>query len=68
MSTSNNQGFVANAGAFLSSSIIGLTARQMPSANESRGDYRVDEALKLANEYESVIDAKDREAIKDSIT
>jgi hypothetical protein len=40
----------------------------MPSANESRGDYRVDEALKLANEYESVIDAKDREAIKDSIT
>lgn len=67
MSTSN-QGLVANAGAFLSGSIIGLTARQMPSANESRGDYRVDEALKLANEYESVIDAKDREAIKDSIT
>jgi hypothetical protein len=68
MSTSTDQGFVANAGAFISNSIIGLTARQMPSANESRGDYRVDEALKLANEYESVIEAKDREAIQDSIT
>lgn len=68
MSTSNDQGFVANAGAFLSSSIIGPATRQLPSANESRGDYRLDEVLKLANEYESVIDSKDREAIEDSIT
>ena len=66
--TNNDQGFVANAGAFLSNSLIGLTVRQMPSANESRGDDRLEEALKLANEYESVIDSKDREAIQDSIT
>lgn len=68
MSNSKDSGFVANAGAFLSNSLIGLTVRQMPSANESRGDDRLDETLKLANEYESVIDAKDREAIQDSIT
>ena len=67
-SNSKDQGFVANAGAFLSNSLIGGLTRQMPSANESRGDDRLDEALKLANEYESVIDTKDREAIQDSIT
>ncbi len=67
MST-NNPGLIANAGALISNSLIGLMARQMPSANEGRGDLRVDEALKLANEYESVIDAKDREAIQDTIT
>ena len=44
MSNSKNRGFVANAGAFLSN------ATAMPSANESRGDDRLDdsEALKLA--------------------
>ena len=49
-------------------SLIGLTVRQVPPGNESRGDDRLKETLKLANEYESVIDAKDREAIQDSIT
>ena len=62
MSNSKNRGFVANAGAFLSN------ATAMLFANESRGDDLLDEALKLANEYESVIDAKHREAIQDSIT
>ena len=68
MSNSKDQGFPANAGAFLSNSSIGLTVRQMPSANESRGDDCLDEAFEPANEYESVIDTKDREAIQDSIT
>jgi hypothetical protein len=62
MSNSKNRGFVANAGAFLSN------ATAMLSANESRGDDRLDEALKLANENESVIDAKDREVIQERIT
>ena len=66
-SNSKEQGFIANAGAFLSNSLNRLT-RQMPSANESRGDDRIDEALKLANEYESVIDPKDRKALQDSIS
>ena len=56
MSNSKDRGFLANAGTFLSN------ATAMLSANESRADDRLDKALKLANEYESVIDAKGREA------
>ena len=62
MSNSKDRKFLANAGTFLSNTTA------MLSANKSRGDERLDEALKLANEYESVIDAKDREAIQERIT
>jgi hypothetical protein len=57
---------VANTGT-LFSTFIDPVARQTPSANETRGDDRIDEALKAAIEYESVIDAKDRAAIEDRI-
>ena len=68
MSNSKDQEFVANAGAFLSNALKDLTVTQIESAYESRGDDRLERALKLANEYESVINSKDREAIQDSIT
>jgi hypothetical protein len=61
--SANNSGL----GNFLST-LIDPFARQTPGANESRGDERLEEAHKLAFEYESIIDANGRTAIKDRIT
>jgi len=57
---------MANTGTFFST-FLDPVARQTPAANETRGDDRIDEARKVAIEYESVIDAKDRAAIEDQI-
>lgn len=62
-----DSGLVASAGNLLSTLIDPVT-RQTPAANESRGDERLQEARKLAFEYESVIDAHGRTAIEDRIT
>src|SRR6266850_3032074 len=64
--TTKDQGLVTKTGTFVST-FIDPVARQTPSANETRGDDRIDEARKAAIEYESVIDAKDRAAIEDRI-
>ncbi|KAI9434408.1 hypothetical protein F5148DRAFT_1154795 [Russula earlei] len=54
-------------GAFIANP-LGFVARQLPSANENRGNLRLDDAHRIAIEYESVIDPKDREAIESTIT
>jgi hypothetical protein len=68
MSTDNDPGLIANAGTFISNILVDPVARQMPWANENRGDFRLDDAHKLAIEYESVIDSNARKAIEDRIT
>lgn len=65
--SAKDSGLVASAGN-LFSTLIDPVARQTPAANESRGDERLQEASKLAFEYESVIDANGRAAIEDRIT
>ncbi|KAI9508156.1 hypothetical protein F5148DRAFT_1199283 [Russula earlei] len=62
-SMSRDQGL----GAFIANP-LGFVARQLPSANENRGNLRLDDAHRIAIEYESVIDPKDREAIESTIT
>lgn len=54
-------------GAFISNP-LGFVARQLPSANEDRGNLRLEDAHRIALDYESVIDRKDREAIESTIT
>jgi len=65
--SAKDSGLVASAGS-LFSTLIDPVARQTPAANESRGDERLQEARKLAFEYESVIDVNGRAAIEDRIT
>jgi len=64
--TTRDPGFATNPGTFFSTLVDPLT-RQTPLANEARGNDRLEEASKLAIEYESVIDAADRAAIEDNI-
>jgi len=47
---------------------LGFMSRQLPSANENRGDLRLEDAHRIALDYESVIDPKDRETIRNTIT
>lgn len=61
-----DSGLIASAGTLIST-LIDPVARQTPAANESRADERLQQARKVASEYESVIDAKDRAAIEASI-
>jgi hypothetical protein len=64
--TTRDPGSATNPGSFFSTFVDPLT-RQTPLANEARGNDRLEEASKLAIEYESVLDAKDREAIEGNI-
>jgi hypothetical protein len=54
------------AGGFYSMSVAPLL-RQLPAANEARGDQRLAKACRMAIEYESVLSASDREAIEEMI-
>jgi hypothetical protein len=57
-----------NAGAVLSTPFLNALVRQLPSSQEKRGDYKLDQARELTNEFQSVLAENDLRIIEDKIT
>ncbi|KAI0296113.1 hypothetical protein B0F90DRAFT_1114424 [Multifurca ochricompacta] len=61
-------GITVDAGGVLATRLLDYVAKHTTSAQEMRGDQRLDEARALTVEYETVIDPVDRAIIEERIT
>ena len=65
--TCNQQNISPNAGAVIATSLMNVMARQLPSAQEKRGDDKLERARALTAEFSSVIAEEDRNTIEDRV-